>query len=217
MEAHEHITQQQPVAALAPRPVHDACEQCGAPVEPTQRYCVECGTRRGHVPDPAARFMSSATSRARATARAQQHAVGSGRPLRGVGLGTALAVALIPAGIGVGVVIGNSNNGSSDAGLIAALKAEKQQVVNVGVGGGAAGSTPAGSAGRGKSRAATHGSAKSASASSGSSTAGPSAVGYKPSASTLQTGAAVVAKEQKTVGKSYVGSQQGLPSVVSVP
>jgi hypothetical protein len=222
MEAHEPITQQHessPEPAITTHPAYEACEQCGAPVDAAQRYCVECGARRKHVTDPAARFMSTATSRARAAARTQQVAGATGRSPRGVGLGLALAVALIPAGIGLGVVIGHSNTGPNDAALIAALKAQKQQVVNVGVGGGSAvssGSSGSGSAGNG--HGSKHAAAKTtASSSSASTSAAPSAVGYKASATSLKTGAAVVAKEQKTVGKSYVGSQQGLPSVVSVP
>ena len=47
-----------PIAAapLAEAPAHEACEHCGAPVDTAQRYCVVCGSRRKHAPDPAARF-----------------------------------------------------------------------------------------------------------------------------------------------------------------
>lgn len=216
MDAQQRTSQ--PTIVVTPAPAHETCEQCGAPVDLAQRYCVQCGTRRKHVSDPAARFMSSATSRARAAARAQQQTAGSaGRNPRGVGLGLALAVALIPAGVGLGVVIGHSNTSSNnDAALIAALKSQKQEVINVG--GGASTGASSGNASGASTKAGSSKKAKTTtSASSSSSTAGPSATGYKPSASALKTGAAVVSQVQKTVGKSYVGSQQGLPSVVSVP
>ena len=87
MEAQDQLTQ----VVATPDPAYETCEQCGAPVDSTQRYCVECGTRRKHVADPAARFMSTATSTARAAARAQQLAAGGARAGRGVGLGLALS------------------------------------------------------------------------------------------------------------------------------
>jgi hypothetical protein len=43
------------------------------------------------------------------------------------------------------------------------------------------------------------------------------ATGYKPSATSLAQGASVASSVSKKIGKSYVGAQQGLPSVVSVP
>src|SRR5579875_1393713 len=88
-----------------PRPApaaHEQCEQCGAPVEALQRYCVVCGAHRAHAPDPAARFMAAATSRARTEARRAPARTGGGVAprRRGAGLGTALVVALIPLGVG---------------------------------------------------------------------------------------------------------------------
>jgi hypothetical protein len=41
--------------------------------------------------------------------------------------------------------------------------------------------------------------------------------GFKPTKASLAQGAQVVNKVAKTLGKSYVGSQTGLPSQVSVP
>jgi hypothetical protein len=221
------MQQQQQTDSIAPQSsTYETCEQCAAPVEATQRYCVNCGTRRRHVDDPAARFMSTATSRAREAARrasASASANGSratARSPRGAGLGLALAIALIPAGIGLGVVIGHSGNGSPDAALIAALKAQKQQVINVGGGAAvpatSASSTTAGASKRGPAKASTTARAAAGSGAASGGAGGPAAVGYKPSAASLSAGSQVAAKVSQLVGKSYVGSQSGLPSVVSV-
>lgn len=124
-----------PPAALEPEPGYEACDQCAAPVDADQRYCVVCGTRRKHAYDPAARFLSGATRRSRSVATAAR--AGSPRKRRSFGLGTAAVLAAIPLAVAVGVLVGNSGN-SADSKLLAALRAQKPTVVNVGGGGGAA-------------------------------------------------------------------------------
>jgi hypothetical protein len=98
-----------------------------------------CGTRRQHVYDPAARFLSAATSRSRATLAK------STRSSRGPSLATAVLLALIPLAVAVGLLLGRSSSGQ-DGKLLAALRAQRPQVINVGSGPGprsTAGATPA--------------------------------------------------------------------------
>jgi hypothetical protein len=300
-----------PAKAIEPPP-YEGCDQCGAPVEAAQRYCVVCGTRRKHVADPAARFMSAATSRTRAQARTSSAASGAGGPVRRrrpPGIGTALVIALIPVGIGLGVVVGHSNN-NSDAALLAALRAQKPETINVGAGAATPGATPAavaaatvttsfplshgyavqlstlpagssqGAAQAAEAAARVKGATQvgivgqsgysitpspgagafvvysgafstraqadhalarlkpkfptavviSVSSSSATATAAPGKVlsstrygsaqqvaGFKATSSGLAAGGQVVNKIAKTIGKSYVGSQTGLPSQISVP
>jgi hypothetical protein len=123
-----------PSEGAQPQP-YETCEHCNAPVESSQRYCVVCGTRRKHVYDPAARFLSSATSRNRTGARAARQAAGARQ--RGPALWTAVVLALIPLAVVLGLLLGRSGNGE-DAKLLAALRAQKPEVVNVGGGGAAA-------------------------------------------------------------------------------
>ncbi len=101
----------------------EQCDACGAPVEATQRYCVVCATRRRHAPDPAARFMAAASSRARTEVRRDRAATGTRRPMRAAGIGTALVIALIPLGVGLGVLVGRSNSGN-DSKLLSTLEKE---------------------------------------------------------------------------------------------
>ena len=92
-------------AAVAPPPTeYETCEQCHAPVEANQRYCVMCGTRRRHVYDPAARFLSDASSRSRSAARVARGPVAPKR--RSPGLALALVLAAIPLAVAAGVLIG---------------------------------------------------------------------------------------------------------------
>jgi hypothetical protein len=135
-------TIQMPAAAAVSREAsYETCEHCHAPVEAAQRYCVVCGARRRHVHDPAARYHSEASSRS----RGQRAPQGARRPARrGSGLGLALLLAAIPLAVAAGVLIGRPGSGIDNK-LLAALRAQKPTVVNVGGGGtstAAASSTP---------------------------------------------------------------------------
>jgi hypothetical protein len=131
-------TQDQPTAAM-PAAEYESCEQCAAPVEATQRYCVVCGTRRKHVYDPAARFLAETTGRHRSV-RGARH--GSSAPRRSPGLGLALALAAIPLAVALGVLIARPGNNVNSK-LLAALRAEKPPVVNVNGGGPTSGASTA--------------------------------------------------------------------------
>ncbi len=121
----------QPADAAAPSepdaaPRYELCDHCGAPVDKAQRYCVSCGARRRHVRDPAARHLSGASSKARRAPRAQRAAKRSSS-----NLGLALMLAAIPLAVGVGVLLGRAST-NGDAKLIAALRAQKPEVISTG-------------------------------------------------------------------------------------
>ena len=136
-------TLESPVVA-APAAAYETCEQCAAPVDANQRYCVVCGNHRTHVYDPAARFLADATSRSRSASRAARGAGASSPKRRSPGLGLALALALIPVAVAVGALVAGSGNDSASK-LLAALRAQKPTVVNVGGAGTATGAGAAGS------------------------------------------------------------------------
>jgi hypothetical protein len=123
-------------ADAAPQSSYETCEHCHAPVEATQRYCVVCGARRKHVHDPAARYHAEVAGRSRVR-RSSAGAAGA-VPRRGSGLGLALLLAAIPLAVAAGVLIGRPGSGI-DSKLLAALRAQKPTVVNVGGGGGTSG------------------------------------------------------------------------------
>lgn len=87
--------------------VGDQCASCGARLAPDQRYCVECGERRGR---PRYSLPRSGTEMRMATAPSRWQGApwsGSGALLAGVGL---LLIAL-----GVGVLIGRTSNNSNSS------------------------------------------------------------------------------------------------------
>ncbi len=120
---------------------YEHCEQCDAPVDHAQRYCVVCGTHRRHVHDPAARYLSTVARRSRSAGPRPASARRGTSPR----LATALALAVIPIAVGLGVLVGRAST-SGDAKLIAALKAQKPEVITTTVGGAAATAGPAAAA-----------------------------------------------------------------------
>jgi hypothetical protein len=196
---------------------YETCEQCGSPVDHSQRYCVVCGSRRKHVADPALRYLASGGARTRGAAKG---GTPSGRARRSAGLGTALVIAVIPVAVALGLLIGHSDNGS-DAKVLAALRAAHAPVVNVTAGGGGTesastdDSNSSGSSKHKKSSKAGTNTGKTRKTKYGSVS---SVVSIKPpTAAQQQQGAQVVQHDQSNTGGNYVNSQKGLPSVVSVP
>jgi hypothetical protein len=134
-----------------PSAQYETCEQCEAPVETNQRYCVVCGTRRRHVYDPAARFLADTSSRSRSATRIARGPAVTRR--RSPGLGLALALAAIPLAVAAGGLIAGRGDDSNSK-LLAALRAQKPTVVNVN-GGGATGAATSASRDAGGGAATT--------------------------------------------------------------
>jgi hypothetical protein len=222
------VSEAPPVIADAP-PIDQHCDECGAPVDAAQRYCVVCGAHRRHVDDPAARYLSRATARSGSAASAGPPA----RPVRSRtrGLGTALLLAVIPVAAAGGVMVGRSSN-NQDSQLIQALAHRPSAVVAAGattVGGGATSTVAAA-----RTTRHPHG-AHRAKRAAGSGNAAPSAknagkvisttqygsaqqiTGFKATKSETQQGAQVTQQVQSAKGRSYVNSQSNLPSQVVVP
>jgi hypothetical protein len=207
------------------------CDECNAPVDEEQRYCVVCGAHRRHVEDHAARYLSELTARSR-TKRASTVA----RPVRqagarGRGLGLAVALALVPVAAAVGVVAERSSN-DGNAKLIHALVLERQAAnadasTSAGATGSAGGAATSANSGAASSGGKAKGSKKGAGtkgahhATKGKSTSIPGGIAISstkaPSQAQKQAGAQATQKVQKSKGKSYVKSQQKLPSTVVVP
>ena len=116
--------------ALAKPQGLEPCEECGAPMDPQQRYCVECAARRGNGSNPASRYFASMSKKSRRPlTKSQAKPQGGGSRAAAVGF-----FALLPIAVALGVVVGRSG-GSGDSNEEALLKAlhqaEKQQVAQV--------------------------------------------------------------------------------------
>jgi hypothetical protein len=201
----------------------DVCDQCQSPLEPRQRYCVACGSRRLHGDDPAARYLAEATRRARASTPAAV----APAPRRGTSLGT-IALALIPLAAALGVLAGRSQ-APSDALIVDALKAQRAPVVNVtGAVGGAA--TPVAAGDETTKASSKKASAKDKKNAGGKRTSdGARVLASGPTGDARQLeGAKVTGKQldeskdavkqiNAAKGKEYVESQRNLPDQIVIP
>jgi hypothetical protein len=216
-----------PGSATAPSVL--ACDECGAPVDAEQRYCVVCGAHRRNVNDPATRYLSEASAKSRrskaGSARGRSPQFGGSR-----GVVLALVIALIPAAAAAGVIAGRSSN-NDDSNLIQALKHRQSasaQTTTVQAQAGAGTRSTSTAAASTKPRHAAHRAvttkpSKATVKGAGkplSKTSNGTAVkitGSKPTKSQEQQGANVTQKVQKSTGKNFVNGQNSLPGEVVVP
>jgi hypothetical protein len=87
---------------------HEPCEECGAPMDPQQRYCVNCAARRGNGANPSSRYFAAMSKRARRPLTAP--------PPKSSPTSRAAAVgffALLPLAVALGVMVGSGGSDSS--------------------------------------------------------------------------------------------------------
>jgi hypothetical protein len=132
-----------PTTELRAGAVGDRCTNCDSPLASDQRYCVNCGDRRGKSRYSFGSLAEQTPARAQAEERPPAH-----RSRTSAGATLVAGVGTLLLAMGVGVLIGH-NNSSSPTRASAPV-----QVVTVGGGGVAAGG--ASSAGTGSARGSKH-------------------------------------------------------------
>jgi hypothetical protein len=204
----------------------EPCEECGAPMDPQQRYCVECAARRGNGSNPSSRYFAAMSKKSRRPlTKSQAKPPGAGSRAAAVGF-----FALLPIAVALGVVVGRSGSGDSneDALLKALHQAEKQQVA----------AAP-------REREATAASTTATTAKAGAKGAKKGAkepakevakkgeshgkvlsktkngtvhevTGYEPTKATEEADTKLVEESPEQTGENYIKAQQNLPDVVVV-
>jgi hypothetical protein len=209
---------------------YEPCEECGAPLDPQQRYCVECAARRGNGSNPASRYFAAMSKKSRRPlVKGQGKTPGGGSRAAAVGF-----FALLPIAVALGVVVGRSGSGdSNEEALLQALhQAEKQQVAAAPVVTEEAATTPTASTGtkaKGSSKAAKKGgktasknatksAAKNAGTNATNSKQGAVAKveGYEPSKKDVEEDTKLVEENPEQTGENYIKAQQNLPEVIVV-
>jgi hypothetical protein len=204
---------------------YEPCEECGAPLDPQQRYCVECAARRGNGSNPASRYFAAMSKKSRRPlTRSQAKAPGGGSRAAAVGF-----FALLPIAVALGVVVGRSGSGESneDALLKALHQAEKQQVASAPVAEEAAATTTK-KAEKG-ARGAKKGAKESAKEEASKAEKGGGKIlnktkngvvhevtGYKPTKETEEADTKLVEENPEQTGENYIKAQQNLPDVTVV-
>ena len=99
---------------------YEPCEECGAPLDPQQRYCVNCAARRGNGANPASRYFAAMSKKARRPLTRPPAKAGPGSRAAAVAF-----FALLPVAVALGVVVGRGDSGGSDNEAL--LQALRQQ------------------------------------------------------------------------------------------
>src|SRR3954469_20007769 len=92
-----------------------SCEECGAPLDERQRYCVSCGARRRDSGGPAVQYFASAGRSKRGSKRTAGPS--------GARAAAVLFFVVLPIAVAVGVLVGKGNGGgNNDQQLAEAIK-----------------------------------------------------------------------------------------------
>lgn len=189
----------------------EPCEECGAPMDPQQRYCVNCAARRGNGANPASRYFAAMSKRAR-------------RPLarpaaRQSPTSRAAAVAffsLLPLAVGFGVVVGRSGageDGSSDA-LLQALRERPAATATVGTAAtGATATAQKSKKGEKAGKAKEKGEGKVVQTENGEV---HEVANFDASKEKEEEDTRLVEENPDQVGENYIKAQQNLPDVIVV-
>jgi hypothetical protein len=201
-----------PIESAPPTEARHTCEECGAPLDLQQRYCVRCGTRNRNAASPAAEYFTRSGRRERAAPAA---AAAPPRQRRLASSAPALLLALLPVAVGVGVLLGKNGN-SNDQQLIDALKNQRPVAASTAApaAAAAAAGTSHSSVKKGHKSVKAHKSKTLSKTKYGSAT---QVTGSKPTAQKVQRDTNLVKKLQPQTGRSYLQQQtQGLPDTVVV-
>ena len=190
----------------------EPCEECGAPMDPQQRYCVECAARRGNGSNPSSRYFAAMSKKSRRPlTKGQAKSAGGGSRAAAVGF-----FALLPIAVAIGVVVGRSGSGEGDnEALLKALRGQESAVAATAAGGP---TTTAAKTKKGKSKqagkAATKGAGKVVAKTSNGTV--HQVAGFKPSTQKTQEDTELVENNVEQTGSTYIEAQQNLPDVVVV-
>jgi hypothetical protein len=188
---------------------YEPCEECGAPLDPQQRYCVNCAARRGNGANPASRYFAAMSKKARRPLSRPPAKAGPGSRAAAVGF-----FALLPIAVALGVVVGRSDSGSGDnEALIQALRQREA----------ATASSTAGTTTTAAKKTKKQAKADKAAEKGGGKVLAKTkngtvhqVTGYKPTQKKTEEDTHLVEENPEQTGENYIKAQQNLPDVVVV-
>lgn len=189
---------------------YEPCEECGAPLDPQQRYCVHCAARRGNGANPASRYFAAMSKRARRPVARPPAKASGGSRAAAVGF-----FALLPIAVAIGVVVGKAGSGEDNGALVQALREQNAAVAG-------AGSTQTGpvTASRPKSKGGKQAKAR---AKGGGKVVAKTAngtvhqvTGFKATKQQTEEDTKIVESNPEQTGSNYIKAQQNLPDVIVV-
>jgi hypothetical protein len=191
---------------------YEPCEECGAPMDPQQRYCVNCAARRGNGANPSSRYFAAMSKRARRplVAPAEKESPNS----------RAAAVAffaLLPIAVALGVMVGRSGDGGGDnEALLQALR-EKQATAASTATPGASGTAAAAPKAQKNAKAAkASGKPKEKVVAHTENGDVHEVTDFKASKQKEEADTQLVQENPEQTGENYIKAQQNLPDVIVV-
>jgi hypothetical protein len=192
------------------RQAFEPCQECGAAMDPQQRYCVNCAARRGNGANPASRYFAAMSKKSR-------------RPLAGPAAkpsptSRAAAVgffALLPIAVALGVMVGRSNSSSGDSEALLQALRERQAATATATAGTA---TTASTASKAKKNAKAGKASEKGEKVVAHTKNGTvhSVTDFHASKQKEEEDTQLVEENPEQTGANYVKAQQGLPDVIVV-
>jgi hypothetical protein len=191
--------------------VFEPCEECGAPMDPQQRYCVNCAARRGNGANPASRYFAIMSKRSRRPLTPPPPKTGISSRAAAVGF-----FSLLPLAVALGVMVGSggSNDSNSDA-LLQALKERQATAATTAAGPAATGTAAKAKAGKNAKggKAGAKGEGKVVATSNGDV---HEVTNFKASKEKEEEDTRIVEENPEQTGENYIKAQQNLPDVIVV-
>ncbi len=196
---------------MTERVLYEPCAECGAPLDPQQRYCVNCAARRGNGANPSSRYFAAMSKRAHRPVAAPPPKAAQGGRAAAVGF-----FALLPIAVAIGVVVGRSgSDGNENEALLQALRHQQSAAVAAAPAQATASISPTAKKGKGKAAAkAEKGGGKVIAHTSNGSV--HQITGIKVSKEKEEEDTHLVEGNVKQSGSTYIKAQQGLPDVIVV-
>lgn len=187
---------------------YEPCEECGAPMDPQQRYCVNCAARRGNGANPASRYFAAMSKRARRPLVAPAPRKNPTSRAAAVGF-----FALLPLAVALGVMVGR--DGAGEGGNEALLQALRERPAT----GTATASAGAPAGGKAKAKAKTRKAKGKADEKAVAHTKNGDlhpVTHFHASKSKEEEDTKLVEENPEQTGENYIKAQQNLPDVIVV-
>jgi len=185
----------------------EPCEECGAPMDPQQRYCVNCAARRGNGANPASRYFATMSKRARRPLA--RPAAKQAPTSRAAAVGF---FALLPIAVALGVMVGRSGTGGDDSDALLQALRERQATAVAAAPTTATAAPKAKKAKGGKAKAKGEGKVV-AHTSNGDV---HEITNFKASKQKEEEDTQIVAENPEQTGENYIKAQQNLPDVIVI-
>jgi hypothetical protein len=186
---------------------YESCEECGAPLDPQQRYCVHCAARRGNGANPASRYFAAMSKRARRPP-ARPPARASGSRAAAVGF-----FALLPIAVAIGVVVGRAGSSEDNGALVQALREQNAAFAKAAPAQGVPAPTGQGQSKRAAAASDKGGGKVIAKTKNG---AVHQVTGFEPTEQKTEEDTKLVEGNVQQTGSNYIKAQQNLPDVIVV-